>query len=63
LVEATPTVFLVLTRQTIISSAQLKLSLDNTWQLGHLDQEDLAPQLRILVKRAQAGRQLIARAS
>src|SRR2546423_8525767 len=38
LVEPAPTAFLVLTRQGIISSAQLKLSLDNLWRLSDLEQ-------------------------
>jgi len=63
LVETAPTAFLVLTRASIISSAQLKLSLDNAWTLADLDQKDLlTARLKILVKRAQGGRQAIARA-
>jgi len=63
LVETAPIAFLVLTRASIISSAQLKLSLDNTWTLVDLDQKDhLTARLKILVKRAQGGRQAIARA-
>ena len=61
LVETAPTAFLVLTRASIISSAQLKLSLDNAWTLADLDQKDhLTARLKILVKRAQGGRQAIA---
>ena len=61
LVETAPTAFLVLTRASIISSAQLKLSLDNAWTLADLDQKDhLTSRLKILVKRAQGGRQAIA---
>ena len=37
LVEAVPTAFLVLTRQSMISSAQLKLSLENVWRLADLE--------------------------
>ena len=62
LVEAAPTVFLVLTRTSIISSAQLKLSLDNAWRLIDLEQDDLRARLKILVKRAQGRRQASARA-
>ena len=57
LVEAAPTAFLVLTRASIISSAQLKLSLDNAWTLADLEQDHLTARLKILVKRAQGGRQ------
>lgn len=63
LVEAAPTAFLVLTRESIISSAQLKLSLDNTWSLADLEQNDLTARLQILVKRAQGGREALAGAS
>jgi len=57
LVEAAPTAFLVLTRASILSSAQLKLSLENAWTLADLEQDDLAPRLKIIVKRTQGGRQ------
>lgn len=57
LVEAVPTAFLVLTRASILSSAQLKLSLDNAWTLADLEQDALAPRLKIIVKRTQGGRQ------
>jgi hypothetical protein len=60
LVETAPTAFLVLTRPSIISSAQLKLSLDNAWTLADLDQDHLTARLKILVKRAQGGGQAIA---
>jgi hypothetical protein len=60
LVETAPTAFLVLTRPSIISSAQLKLSLDNAWTVADLEQDHLMARLKILVKRAQGGRQAIA---
>jgi hypothetical protein len=60
LVEAAPVAFLVLTRASIISSAQLKLTLDNNWKLGDLEQENLTPRLHIQVKRAQGGRLVMA---
>jgi len=60
LVEAAPVAFLVLTRASIISSAQLKLTLDNAWKLADLEQEGLAARLNIQVKRAQGGRQVMA---
>ena len=60
LVEAAPTAFLVLTRKSIISSAQLKLSLDNAWTLADLEQDQLTSRLKVLVKRAQSGLQQIA---
>jgi hypothetical protein len=61
LVEAAPVAFLVLTRASIISSAQLKLTLDNAWRLADLEEEKgLAERLNVQVKRAQGGRQLMA---
>ena len=63
LVEATPTAFLVLTRESIISSAQLKLSLENAWTLADLEENQLTTRLQIRVKRAQGGREAIAGAS
>ena len=57
LVEAAPTAFLVLTRASILSSAQLKLSLNNAWTLADLEQDTIAAQLKIVVKRTQGGRQ------
>jgi len=63
LVEAAPTAFLVLTRQSIISSAQLKLSLENRWRLSDLDQPGRANRLNVRVNRVQGGREIIARAS
>jgi len=63
LVEAAPTAFLVLTRQSFISSAQLKMSLDNAWRLSDLEQPDLTSRLKIQVKRVHGGREIIARAS
>ena len=62
LVEAAPTAFLVLTRQSIISSAQLKMSLDNAWRLSDLDQRDLTSRLNVQVNRVHGSREIIARA-
>jgi hypothetical protein len=62
LVESAPTAFLVLTRQSIISSAQLKMSLRNSWRLRDLEEEDLRGRLQMEVKRVHGGRQLTAKA-
>jgi hypothetical protein len=62
LVEAAPTAFLVLTRQSMISSAQLKMSLDNAWRLSDLEQPDLTGRLKIQIKRIHGGKEIIARA-
>jgi hypothetical protein len=57
LVETAPTAFLILTRSSIISSAQLKLSLDNAWTLADLEEDHPAARLKVLVQRTQGGRQ------
>jgi hypothetical protein len=62
LVEAAPTAFLVLTRRSISSSAQLKLSLENAWRLADLDQPDLTARLKIQVERRHGGGEIMARA-
>ena len=63
LVESTPTAFLVLTRRSIISSAQLKLVLENNWRLQDLQQEANFSRLKVHVQRVQGGRQEVAAAS
>jgi hypothetical protein len=62
LVEASPTACLVLTRQSLISSAQLKLSLENAWRLADLEEQDLTARLKIQVKRVHGAREIVARA-
>ena len=61
LVETAPSAFLVLTRASMISSAQLKLSLDNAWTLNDLEQDHSAARLNVIVKRTQGGRETITR--
>ena len=51
LVESVPTACLVLTRYEMVSSAQLKLVLENSWNLETLEKHDAISQLRIAVKR------------
>lgn len=60
LVEPAPTAFLVLTRRSIISSAQLKLVLENGWTLRALQQDDSQSSLKFHVQRAHAGHQEMA---
>ncbi len=62
LVEPMPSAFLVLTRRSIISSAQWKLGLENAWRLPDLAQEDNLARLKIQVRRVQGGRVEIAEA-
>jgi len=52
LVEVIPTACLVLTRYEMVGSAQLKLVLENSWNLETLENEDAISQLRIVVKRS-----------
>jgi hypothetical protein len=52
LVESVPTACLVLTQYEMVSSAQLKLVLENSWNLQTLEKQDAISQLRIVVKRS-----------
>ena len=52
LVESVPTACLVLTRYEMVSSAQLKLVLENSWSLKTLEKQEAISQLRIVVKRS-----------
>lgn len=57
LAEPMPTAFLVLTRRSMIGSAQLKLVLENCWSLPDLQREDCAAHLTFHVQRSHLGRQ------
>src|SRR5881394_1264863 len=48
LVEALPTACLVMTRQSMVSSAQLKIVLENQWTRESLEQDDAISRLRFL---------------
>ena len=52
LVEVLPTACLVLTRYEMVSSAQLKLVLENSWNIQTFESEDALSRLRIIVKRS-----------
>jgi hypothetical protein len=52
LIESVPTACLVLTRYEMVSSAQLKLVLKNSWNLETLEKQGAISQLRIVVKRS-----------
>jgi hypothetical protein len=56
LVELVPTACLVLTRYEMVGSAQLKLVLENSWNLETLEKQDAISQLRIVVKRSHLSR-------
>jgi hypothetical protein len=62
LVEMIPTACLVLTRHEMIGGAQLKLVLQNSWNLESLETQDALSGMRIIVKRSHvsgvAGREI-----
>ncbi len=63
LVEPAPTAFLVLTRRSMISSAQSKLVLESAWALGDLKRDDTVLQLQVRMERRHGCRHQIAEAS
>ncbi|MGH8102339.1 MAG: hypothetical protein ACREIW_13645 [Chthoniobacterales bacterium] len=52
LVEASPSACLVLTRQSMVASAQLKIVLENSWMLESLKAEDARSRLRFRIQRS-----------
>lgn len=58
LVEPTATALLVLTRRSMISSAQLKLALENTWRLADLQPEENFARLKFQMQRVHGGHQI-----
>ena len=60
LVEPTSTAFLVLSRQSIVGSAQLKLVLENQWTLATFEEENTLSQLRVRVQRSHLNQTLMA---
>ncbi|HEV2046788.1 MAG TPA: hypothetical protein VGQ95_09340 [Chthoniobacterales bacterium] len=52
LVEAAPTACLILSRQSRVSSAQLKIVLDNSWTLETLETDDAISRPRFRVQRS-----------
>ena len=57
LVESAPTACLVMTRQGMVSSAQLKIVLENSWTLETFENENAISRLQIRVQRSQLHRQ------
>lgn len=57
LVEPAPTACLVMTRQGMVSSAQLKIVLENSWTLETFEDERAISRLHIRVQRSQLDRQ------
>ena len=58
LVEIIPTAFLVLTRQSMVSSAQWKLTLANSWTLQDLEDRNAVSRLQIRVHRVHGAQQI-----
>lgn len=52
LVEASPTACLVLSRQSMVASAQLKIVLENSWTLESLEDEEARSGLRFRIQRS-----------
>jgi hypothetical protein len=59
LIESVPCACLVLTRQGMVSSAQLKIVLENVWDLASFEEEDAISRLRIRVQRSHLQREEI----
>src|SRR5437588_9473789 len=51
LVEAVPTACLVINRQSLVSSAQLKIILENSWTLETLERQNAISRLRFRIQR------------
>ena|ERR1051326_8977307 len=52
LAEAVPTACLVLNRQSLVNSAQLKIVLENSWTLSDLEKENAISSLRFRIQRS-----------
>jgi hypothetical protein len=61
LVEVAPTACLALTRQSMISSAQLKIVLENLWTLKTFAEENALSQLRVRLQRSHLPDAVISR--
>src|ERR1700758_4895808 len=58
LVERISTACLVLTRQNLVSSAQLKIVLENSWTLESMEKKDAVSELRFRIQRSHLGRDI-----
>ena len=56
LVEAAPTACLIINRQSMVSSAQLKIILQNSWTLEALEKENAISHLRFRIQRSHLNR-------
>ena len=55
LVEAVPSACLIINRQSMVSSAQLKIVLENSWSLADLEKQNATADLRFRVQRSHLG--------
>jgi recA bacterial DNA recombination protein len=62
LVEPTATAFLVMSRRSMVGSAQIKVVLENAWTLQTFEQEDPASRLQLRVQRSHLEQQAGAKA-
>ncbi|MFL6567665.1 MAG: hypothetical protein ACJ8LI_00740, partial [Chthoniobacterales bacterium] len=58
--EPLSSAFLVLTRRSMISSAQMKLVLEHQWRLADLQEDRDFSRIKVDVQRVQGGRQELA---
>jgi hypothetical protein len=61
LAEAVPTACLIINRQGIVGSAQLKIVLENSWTLQTLAKENAISHLRFRIQRSHVGRDIALR--
>lgn len=55
LAEAVPSACLIINRQSMVSSAQLKIVLENSWTLADLEKQNAIADLRLRVQRSHIG--------
>ena len=61
LAEAVPSACLIINRQSIVSSAQLKIVLENSWTPPDLEKQNAMSNLRFRVQRSHLGRDIALR--
>jgi hypothetical protein len=61
-VEPTSTALLIVSRRSMVGSAQMKLVLENAWSLPTLERANALSRLQIRVQRSQLGERGIAQA-
>jgi len=61
LAEAVPSACLIINRQSIVSSAQLKIVLENSWKIADLEKQNAITDLRFRIQRSHLGRDIALR--